>query len=582
MRDQLSWMVGGQQGEGIESTGNVLSAVLNRLGYHVYGYRHFSSRIKGGHTNFKIRIANQRVLAMQDQVDVLVAFDQDSVNKNADQLHNGSVVIVDGNGDKEVSVPENRDVQVLYIPMTQLAKDAGAVIMKNMVGAGASAALLGIDTTHFEEQIAEQFGHKGDRLVQANRTAFHAGHESALGQISDREALRLAPGDGRRRHLMSGDEAVAFGALAGGCRMVAAYPITPATEVMHWMIGKLPKYGGVVVQAEDEIAAITMTIGASYSGVRAMTSTSGPGFSLMMEALGYAGMIEAPLVIVDVQRGGPSTGMPTKHEQSDLFEILYGSHGDMPRIVLAPTTVEECFYYGAEAFNLAEKYQTPVIIALDLALGLCMQTVEDLDFDRVKIERGSLVTQDDLDKLNGDPFKRYAFTEDGVSPRSIPGLKGGLHLATGVEHDETGHITEDRINRIHMMEKRLRKIAGVPTDNGMAFEYHGNGSPDLLLLGWGSATGPIGEAAQVLQSEGINVSHAAVKYLSPLPVAALLETIGKAGKVIVIENNAQGQLCQVLRQELDAVDKSKLQMLLKYDGVPFVASEIAAHCKEVL
>src|SRR5690606_8480117 len=221
-----------------------------------------------------------------------------------------------------------------------------------------------------------------------------------------------------------GDDAAGFGALVGGCRLIAAYPITPATDVMHWLVPKLPRYGGVVVQTEDEIAAITMAIGAGYAGVRAMTSTSGPGFSLMMEALGYAGMIEAPVVIIDVQRAGPSTGMPTKHEQSDLFGMLYGSHGDLPRIVLAPATVEECFYGAAEAFNLAERYQTPVILALDLAVGLANQTVEGIDFDRVKIDRGLVASPAELAPDNAD-FKRYRFTESGISPRSLPGMAGG-------------------------------------------------------------------------------------------------------------------------------------------------------------
>lgn len=587
MEGQLSWMVGGQQGEGIESTGTVLAGVLNRLGYHIYGYRTFSSRIKGGHTNFKIRIAGERVLGMDAHTDILVAFDQESITRNAHQLVDGSAVIFDSSGGREADIPSDRSIALIDVPMTEVAREAGAVIMKNMVGTGASAAVLGLEPHPFLAMIEEQFGGKGHRLVEANRHAFMEGYRRAAEAAGDDAGgLTLPPGDGRRRHLMSGDDAVAFGALAGGCRLLAAYPISPATEIMHWLIKKLPEHGGVVVQAEDEIAAITMAIGAGYAGVRAMTSTSGPGLSLMMEALGYAGVIESPLVIVNVQRGGPSTGLPTKHEQSDLYTMVYGSHGDLPRIVLSPTTVEECFYYGAEAFNLSEQYQVPVIIAMDMAIGLCMQTVDDLDFSRVTIDRGRLLTQEQLDELNrlnghGRGFLRYQFTDTGVSPRSIPGQAGGLHLATGVEHDESGHITDDPVNRNKMTEKRLTKVARAETPFP-PFEYDGGPEPDVLLIGWGSTVGPLSEAMGLLRRDGIDAALGAVKLLSPLPAEAIAEKVSRASKVIVAENNAQGQLTQILRQHLPGAEADKLDVLLKYDGNPFIASEIAAHCREVL
>lgn len=580
MREQLSLMVGGQQGEGIDSTGVVLANVLNRLGYQIYGQRTFSSRIKGGHTNFKIRVARRRVLSLEEHVDLMMAFDQDTINRNASQLRDGSIVIFDSDGKRQAKLPEGPEVVALHIPISQIAREAGAVIMKNMVATGAAAALLDLDRQPFHNVIQERFGRRGEKMVASNRQAFDAGYDAALSQMNGLDLLKLAPGDDKRRHLMAGNEAAAFGALAAGCRFMAAYPITPASEVMHWLVRKLPKYGGVVVQAEDEIASMAMAIGAGYAGVRSLTATSGPGLSLKMETLGYAGMIEAPVVIVAVQRGGPSTGMPTKHEQSDLLQMLYGTHGDLTRIILAPTNVEECFYYAAEAFNLAERYQTPVILALDLSLGLSVQTVEGFDFDRINIDRGSLITQEELDQLNGQPFKRYAFTESGISPRSIPGMPGGLHLATGVEHDETGHITENRQNRIQMMNKRLRKIAGAQT-NGISTGYFGDEEPELLLVGWGSAMGPINEAVELLQAEGRKVASLAVKLLSPLPAAEIEAVVNRADKVVVVENNAQGQLNLVLRQHLD-VPKGKLGSFTKYDGTSFLAQEIVAHCREVL
>lgn len=582
MRSELTWMVGGQQGEGIESTGHVLSAGLNRLGYHIYGYRTFSSRIKGGHTNFRIRIATHRILANSDHVDVLIAFDRDSIRRNAAQLAPGAVVVFDDD-DERPEIPEaGADAVVLGVPMTQIARDLGGVIMKNMVGAGASAALLGLPGETFDEMIAERFASKGEKVVEANRQAFRAGYERVAAQGDRFADARLAAGDGKRRYTMTGDDAAGFGALVGGCRLIAAYPITPATDVMHWLVPRLPKYGGVVVQAEDEIAAITMAIGAGYAGVRAMTSTSGPGFSLMMEALGYAGMIEAPVVIIDVQRAGPSTGMPTKHEQSDLFGMLYGSHGDLPRIVLAPATVEECFYGAAEAFNLAERYQTPVILALDLAVGLANQTVEGIDFDRVKIDRGLVASPAELAPDNAD-FKRYRFTESGISPRSLPGMAGGLHLATGVEHDETGHITEDRRNRVQMTDKRLRKFRSVELNGTIQpVTFDGPEAADVLLLGWGSTYGPLAEARERLEQQGAAVAHGHIRLLEPLPVDALAARIAQARRVVVVENNARGQLASLLRQEIGAADKDRLQTLLKYDGTPFLPSEIVRECEAML
>lgn len=581
MRSELTWMVGGQQGEGIESTGYVLSAGLNRLGYHIYGYRTFSSRIKGGHTNFRIRIATRRVLANSDHVDVLIAFDRDSVRRNAAQLTPGAVVVID---DEEAhpQLPEAGDgVRVLGVPLTGIARDVGGVIMKNMVGAGASAALLGLPVDAFDDLIAERFGSKGEKVVEANRRAFRAGYERLAGQAACSD-LRLEAGDGRRRYTMTGDDAAGFGALVGGCRLIAAYPITPASDIMHWLVPKLPQFGGVVVQTEDEIAAITLAVGAGYAGVRAMTATSGPGFSLMMEALGYAGMIEAPVVIVDVQRAGPSTGMPTKHEQSDLFEMLYGSHGDLPRIVLAPATAEECFYGAAEAFNLAERYQTPVILAMDLAVGLAIQTVDDLDFSRVKIDRGLVAAPEELGPEDAD-FKRYRFTDSGISPRSLPGMPGGLHLATGLEHDETGHITEDRRNRVRMTDKRLRKFQSVELNDAIPpVTFDGPEAPDLLLLGWGSTYGPLAEARERLERQGASVAHGHIRLLEPLPAGVLASRIAQARRVVVVENNARGQLARLLRQEIGTADKDRLHSVLKYDGTPFLPSEIVRECEAML
>ncbi|MBX6377272.1 MAG: 2-oxoacid:acceptor oxidoreductase subunit alpha [Clostridia bacterium] len=578
MREQVAWMVGGQQGEGIDSTGEILASALARLGFHIYGYRTFGSRIKGGHTNYKLRVANERVLAQPDAVDVLVAFDQETIQLNVEQVTEGGVVVADASPRTPV-VPADRNVHLVALPITAVARELGNAVMKNMVGVGVSAALLGLEPELFDPIIGDRFAEKGEKLVQANREALRRGYQLVAGR--DLPDLVLARPTPRRRLILSGDHAAALGALVAGCRFLAAYPITPASEIMEWLAEKLPNYGGVVMQAEDEIAAICMAIGAGYAGARAMTSTSGPGFSLMMEALGYAGMTETPVVIVDVQRAGPSTGMPTKQEQSDLGEMLYGSHGDMPRIVVAPSTVEECFYDVAEAFNLAERYQTPVIVAMDLALGLCRQTVDELDKGRIRRERGLRVAEEYLETLDGKGFARYEVTPSGVSPRSLPGQKNGFFLATGLEHDPYGHITENRANRVRMVEKRLRKVASISTAIP-GVDYQGPDHPEVLLVAWGSTRGPVDEARRRLTAEGLRVGHAHVRILAPFPATELAGLVAGARQVLVVENNATGQLARLIRQEVEAADKRKVESILKYDGTPFTPREVVEACREVL
>ena len=331
--------------------------------------------------------------------------------------------------------------------------------MKNMVAIGATCAVLNLDINVFEVVVQEIFGRKGQQVVKKNMEAIQAGYDYLRNQITENSQLmELEKADGKKRLFMIGNDAIAFGAIAGGCRFMAAYPITPASEIMEYLIKKLPALGGAVIQTEDEIAAATMAIGANYGGVRAITASAGPGLSLKMEAIGLSGMTETPLVIVDTQRGGPSTGLPTKQEQSDLMAMIYGTHGEIPKIVIAPSTVEEAFYDTAEAFNFAEEYQCPVIILSDLQLSLGKQTVEPLDFNKVEIRRGKLITEDLPEIENKGYFKRYEVTEDGVSPRVIPGVKNGIHHVTGVEHDETGKPSEGALIVMHKWINVLEKL----------------------------------------------------------------------------------------------------------------------------
>ncbi|KON89013.1 2-oxoglutarate ferredoxin oxidoreductase subunit alpha [Sporosarcina globispora] len=577
MINQLSWKVGGQQGEGIESTGEIFSIALNRLGYYLYGYRHFSSRIKGGHTNNKIRVSTSQVRSISDDLDILVAFDQETIDLNYKELHDKGIMIADAKFDPKQ--PEDTNAALFAVPFTEIATELGTSLMKNMVAVGATCAVLNLDIKVFEEVVQEIFGRKGQQVVDKNMEAIQAGFDFMKEKLSDDvELMELEKADGLKRLFMIGNDAIALGALAGGCRFMAAYPITPASEIMEYLIKKLPALGGSVIQTEDEIAAVTMAIGANYAGVRALTASAGPGLSLKMEAIGLSGITETPLVIVDTQRGGPSTGLPTKQEQSDLMAMIYGTHGEIPKIVLAPSTVQEAFYDTAEAFNLAEEYQCPVIVLSDLQLSLGKQTVEPLDFSKVEIRRGKLVAEELPEIENKGYFKRFEVTEDGVSPRVIPGMKNGIHHVTGVEHDETGKPSESAANRNAQMDKRFRKIENIKF-NTPVHKNAPHEDADLLIVGFNSTRGAIEESMSRLEQDGIKVNHAQVRLIHPFPTDEILPLVKSAKKIAVVENNATGQLANIMKMNVGHAEK--VHKLLKYDGNPFLPHEIHTKCKEL-
>jgi 2-oxoglutarate/2-oxoacid ferredoxin oxidoreductase subunit alpha len=576
MINQLSWKVGGQQGEGIESTGEIFCIALNRFGYYLYGYRHFSSRIKGGHTNNKIRVSTTQTRSISDDLDILVAFDQETIDVNYKELHDGGIIIADSKF-KPVC-PEDTNATMYAVPFTEMATELGTSLMKNMVAVGASCAVLGLDIRVFNEVVDEIFGRKGEQIVQKNMEAIKAGHEYLSKILGDKVGtMELEKADGLKRLFMIGNDAIALGALAAGCRFMAAYPITPASEIMEYLIKKLPAVGGTVIQTEDEIAAVTMVIGANYGGVRSMTASAGPGLSLKMEAIGLSGITETPIVIVDTQRGGPSTGLPTKQEQSDLMAMIYGTHGEIPKIVMAPSTVEEAFYDTAEAFNLAEEFQCPVIVLSDLQLSLGKQTVQPLDHNKIEIRRGKLQSGD-LPPTE-DYFKRYELTDDGISPRVIPGMKHGIHHVTGVEHDETGKPSESAGNRKLQMDKRMRKIKSLDFNTPVIKDIKHDES-DVLIVGFSSTRGVIEEAMERLEADGIKANHAHMRLIHPFPASEVLPLVQSAKKVIVVENNATGQLANIMKMNVGHIDKIK--SLLKYDGNPFLPHEIHSQCKELL
>ncbi|MBK3937358.1 2-oxoacid:acceptor oxidoreductase subunit alpha [Staphylococcus haemolyticus] len=579
MKSQISWKVGGQQGEGIESTGEIFATAMNRKGYYLYGYRHFSSRIKGGHTNNKIRVSTAPVHAISDDLDILVAFDQETIELNHHEMREDSIIIADAKA--KPTKPEQCRAQLIELPFTSTAKELGTALMKNMVAVGATCAIMDLDTATFETLITNMFTKKGEKVVEMNIEALNQGYTLMKEQLNDLQGdFKLQTTEENPHLYMIGNDAIGLGAISAGSRFMAAYPITPASEIMEYMIANVTKVGGTVVQTEDEIAAANMAIGANYAGVRAFTASAGPGLSLMMEAIGLSGMTETPLVIINTQRGGPSTGLPTKQEQSDLMQMIYGTHGDIPKIVVAPTDAEDAFYLTIEAFNLAEEYQCPVIILSDLQLSLGKQTVERLDYNKIQIRRGELL-QSDIEREEDDKqyFRRYALTGNGVSPRPIPGVKGGIHHVTGVEHNEEGKPSEAAENRRQQMEKRMRKTSNLLIEKPVELDEH-HEEADILFIGFISSKGAIQEGAERLNAQGIKVNTMQIRQLHPMPKDVIQAAIDKASRVFIVEHNYQGQLSNILKMNTTIQDKLINQT--KYDGTPFLPHEIESKGQKVV
>jgi 2-oxoglutarate ferredoxin oxidoreductase subunit alpha len=447
--------------------------------------------------------------------------------------------------------------------------------MANTAALGAAAGVAEYSYERLAEIIRGNFKRKGDEVVAANLRVARAAYLYAQERYTEGFEWKLQEvPDAPQRMVMAGNQALAMGALAGGCRFMSAYPMTPATSIIEWLAKREHDYGVVTKHAEDEIAAICMAIGANFAGARAMTATSGGGFSLMAEALGLAGMNEVPLVVVEAQRGGPSTGLPTRTEQSDLLFLIHASHGEFPRLMLAPGTIEECFECGWRAFNLAEKYQTPVIVVTDQLLAASLRTIEvdAIEFGKVVIDRGKLLSDEDLDALS-EPYKRHQFSEDGISPRAIPGHPNAVHATASDEHDEYGHITEDADNRVAMMQKRMKKLETARQDIQPPTRY-GPEEADIVLVGWGSTYGVLREVVDRLDGAARLVHFLD---LWPFPMEAAADAL-QGGKLVVVENNYTGQFKRLLQSETCIeVD----EVIVRYDGRPFSPEDVLAGLKEV-
>ncbi|ARS88594.1 2-oxoacid:acceptor oxidoreductase subunit alpha [Natrarchaeobaculum aegyptiacum] len=578
MAEDFNWAIGGEAGDGIDSTGKIFAQALSRAGRHVFTSKDFASRIRGGYTAYKIRTAVDSVDSVVDRLDVLVALTQRTIDENLDELHEGSAIIYDGERSWEAEIPE--EMTAVDVPLNSLAEEAGGSIMRNVVALGAACAIANFDVEYLDEALEKRFGGKGSKIVENNKEAARLGEEYVEENYDlDHLGYDLETTD-EDYVLLNGNEALGMGALAAGCRFYAGYPITPATSIMEYLTGRIEQYGGHVVQAEDELSAINMALGGARAGARSMTATSGAGIDLMTETFGLVATSETPLVIVDVQRSGPSTGMPTKQEQGDLNMALYGGHGEVPRFVVAPTTIDECFWKAIEAFNLAEKYQTPVFLISDLAMSVTEQTFppETFDMDAVEIDRGKLVDQDEVDEWLDEQgrFRAHADTDDGVSPRAIPGTIDGAHMSTGLEHDELGRRTEDQDERVQQVDKRYRKVETARNEEDWAYREFGNPDADDLVISWGSNEGALVEALEYLEDDGIDVRVISVPYIFPRP--DLSEEIEAAEDVIVVECNATGQFADLLEHDT----LTRVKRINKYTGVRFKADELAEEITEQL
>ena len=580
MYADFNWAIGGEAGDGIDSTGKIFAQALSRAGRHVFTSKDFASRIRGGYTAYKIRTAVEPVGSVVDRLDLLIALTPRTIEENLDELHDGSVIVYDGDRTTMQDVEIPAEMVGLDVPLKRLAEEAGGAIMRNVVALGAACEVAGFPIENLDSALQKRFGDKGSAIVENNEEAARAGQRYvAEGYAGEEIGYDLETTD-EDYVLLNGDEAIGMGAIAGGCRFYAGYPITPATDVMEYLTGRIERWGGHVVQAEDELSAINIALGAARAGARSMTATSGPGIDLMTETFGLVATSETPLVICNVMRSGPSTGMPTKQEQGDLNQMLYGGHGEVPRFVLAPTSVAECFHKTVEAFNLAEKYQTPVYLTADLSLAVTERTYppEEFDMDAVEIDRGRVVDDETVAEWQTEDgkFQPHAVTDDGVSPRTFPGTSGGAHMTTGLEHDELGRRTEDTDMRVRQVDKRARKVDTAREREAFAPRAFGDADSESLVVTWGSTEGAMREALSLLEADGVDVRFLSVPYIFPRP--DLTEEVETADRVIVAECNATGQFADLVEHDT----LTEVERINKYNGVRFAADELAEAVKAAL
>lgn len=557
---EVNVLVGGAAGQGMETVMNLLGKALVREGYGIIYSKDYMSRVRGGHNFSRLRISAGTPWTNVDSIDILVALNEETYDLHRDKLVPSGRVIYD----PQLFDPPDDESRGVPVELEKLAADAGGKVMANTVAVGALLVLMGLQTATVEKLLEEVFAGK-EGVAEDNVRALKAGYQSASRHCSACFTLPARSGGGKKLFI-DGNQVLGMAALASGCRFMSAYPMTPSTGVMNYLAGKINEYPLVVEQAEDEIAAINMALGASYAGVRALTATSGGGFSLMVEGLSLAGMTETPLVIIVAMRPGPATGLPTRTEQGDLGFVIHAGHGEFPRAVLSATSHEDAFYRLNKAFELADRYQTPVLFLSDQNFADTHRSIEPFDFGRLGYNR-ALAGKGEFEK----PYRRYRLTDSGVSPRILPGqFEGEVVLADSDEHDENGNIIEDAATRRLMVEKRMRKLEALAEEMDEP-DLYGDPHPEHLLIGWGSTYGVLREAVDALSSVGIKTAMLHFSDIWPLPQKRLRSLLPQVKHSYCVENNPSGQLSILIRREAGlAVDS----LILKYDGRPFLPHEI--------
>jgi 2-oxoglutarate/2-oxoacid ferredoxin oxidoreductase subunit alpha len=601
--NNLTWVIGGPQGSGINSVAETFAKACARGGLQVFANIEYHSNIKGEHSYYRVRASDHEVHSHVDWIDLLVALDKETLfgdihkefpthNGHRNEVSPGGGIVYDAALKLKPEDIGRPDVNLYAVPYLDILigalKETGHEhelskyqVMTNTVAFGASAALIDFDFDLVGESIKEGFTGRKAALGDLNVKAARHGYDYAKKSFHDGSAykLRTLPTK-QKRMVIRGVQAVGIAKFRAGCAFQTYYPITPATDESEYLENHQKDYNIVVVQTEDEISAVLMATGAAHAGVRAATSTSGPGFSLMAEGLGWAGHTEAPgPVVILYQRAGPSTGLPTRTEQGDMQFVLHAGHGEFPRMAIAPGDVMECFYDTFDAFNYAERFQMPVIVIADKYLASSYRTVDIPDTSDLKIDRGQIVSEKDLEGKG--PYKRYAFSPLGISPRTMPGTKGGIFHTTGDEHDELGSITENSENRIKMMQKRFRKLelAAEVIPDSKKVSFYGPAKADVTLIGWGSTKGAILDAMQDLEADAIRCNFLQVRYLNPFPTDLVSKYLSTATRRVLVECNYSGQLGGLIREHTGiAMDRK----VLKYNGRPLSQNEVYEGVKDAI
>jgi len=577
--NELSFMTGGYAGQGVKTVSDTFARICSRAGLHLFVNMEYPSNIKGEHNYIQVMVSEKETGSQIRPVDLLLALDGKTVNMHKDKVAPGGALVYDSEGLEispvdvglEVGEIQRDDITVIDIPFLQIAKDVGgSKRMINSIGLGAVLGLLQVEFDALASMLRHFLAKLGDKIIEQNLKGAKRAYGMASENFSKRFGIVLEKREAPDRMLLTGNDAVSMGAIKAGVKFYASYPMTPSSAVLSYLTRRSRDFNMVVLLTEDEISAAGTALGAAHAGCRAMAGTSGGGFCLMSEHLGLAGMAEVPLVIFEGQRPGPATGLPTRTEQGDLKFVLSAHQGDFPRIVVAPGDPPQAFHLTFEAFNLADKYQLPVVILSDKHLGESTWTCEPFDTTGMEIDRGELLSEEELGKIK--EYKRYLITESGISPRALPGIPGGVFKAPGNEHTEFGYISEDADVRAAQVEKRARKTASLDVSKSGA-KLHGNPEAELTLIGWGSTKPVIIDAMSMLKERRrLSCNFLQVIYMEPFPRKRVTEVLEKAKRTVLVENNSTGQLGDLISEKTGLAPEERI---LKYNGRQFLRDELA-------